>query len=409
MNNSLYIPRLGFWKSGASVPIYGSLVLGSFQAASVSSLSTSAVNYIAVCQSGRNALSSEAGANTPVPVTGTFGGFRVKLRTAPGGGASWTFTILKNSLDTGCSVTISNSDTEGVSITDVPVAEGDYVSIMVTPSGTPSLPGMVGTSIIYSEEENSVTPIFTTTYGSNLNSGGTNYVNPTGNNGPITTSGLRSQIIPADGVIDKFYAALTAAPGAGSWALALQVNGVDTGLTASIFSGQTLVGSNTVSVPVSAGDVITYRVTASSSPNSTSIMLGMRFTADTPGMSVLLGGYNVGTVSNSSTAAYIYPIGSGDSLNSGVENRVFFFGACTLKAFYAMLQPGGAGTYTYTAYKNSVATAYSLTMPDGNLASVVADISMADGDELSMQKTASSFPTSSRVMFSYAVQMNLAS
>jgi len=62
----------------------------------------------------------------------------VRLNASPGAGKSYAFTILKNGVATGLSVTIADSATTGNDTDDVSVSDGDILSMEIVPSGTPT-------------------------------------------------------------------------------------------------------------------------------------------------------------------------------------------------------------------------------------------------------------------------------
>ena len=65
-----------------------------------------------------------------MPSTGTFSSLCVNLTTAPGAGASWTWTLFKNGLDEYTSVTISGSQTQACDLVDTTgFVPGDLVAL----------------------------------------------------------------------------------------------------------------------------------------------------------------------------------------------------------------------------------------------------------------------------------------
>ena len=69
----------------------------------------------------------------------TLSDFYVKVTTAPGAGKQWVITIQKNGVDTALTVTISGAAVSGnFTASSVDFVDGDTVSIVMTPSGTPA-------------------------------------------------------------------------------------------------------------------------------------------------------------------------------------------------------------------------------------------------------------------------------
>jgi hypothetical protein len=74
-----------------------------------------------------------------MPTTGTFSSLCVNLTTAPGTGASWTWTLYKNGLDEYVSVKISGSQKQACDLVDTAgFVPGDLVALHVTPSSSPA-------------------------------------------------------------------------------------------------------------------------------------------------------------------------------------------------------------------------------------------------------------------------------
>jgi hypothetical protein len=64
---------------------------------------------------------------------------QVSLGTAPGAGATWTFTIDKNGAPTGLSCFVTSAGTSCSDLSLVTVNPGDKISLDVTPTGSPAL------------------------------------------------------------------------------------------------------------------------------------------------------------------------------------------------------------------------------------------------------------------------------
>lgn len=63
----------------------------------------------------------------------------VKMTTAPGSGKSRQFTVRSNMVDTGLTCTVSNTAlTSSDTVNSVTHDEGNFLSVKMTPSGTPA-------------------------------------------------------------------------------------------------------------------------------------------------------------------------------------------------------------------------------------------------------------------------------
>jgi hypothetical protein len=109
-----------------------------------STLSTSAVNYVAINSDLATLTTTEGNRISVLPAAMTLQNLYVSINAAPGAGKSYTFTVRKNSADTAISVVIADSDTTGVySGAAVSFAAGDIITLSITPSGTPTAPTVV--------------------------------------------------------------------------------------------------------------------------------------------------------------------------------------------------------------------------------------------------------------------------
>ena len=75
----------------------------------------------------------------PVPFGGTLTNLKVSVSTAPGTGASWTFTVDKNKSATAVSCSVAGAATSCGDSSLVAVVTGDKLDLRVTPFGTPAL------------------------------------------------------------------------------------------------------------------------------------------------------------------------------------------------------------------------------------------------------------------------------
>jgi len=103
----------------------------------VSALSTTATEYLGLSGTHMPAAAESTVQHVmdwPTRLTQ----WRIRLATAPGAGTSRTFKILKNSVDSGVSITISGADTTGTWTGALDFAANDMVAIECTLSGVPA-------------------------------------------------------------------------------------------------------------------------------------------------------------------------------------------------------------------------------------------------------------------------------
>ena len=111
----------------------------------LSNLNKQSVRYVPMFNAGVSDVESEN--QQLMPMAGTVSDFYVILNTNPGDSKSYTFVVRKNGDNTPVTCTISGTDTTGSDLTNsVSFAAGDYISIMVTPSGNPTAAAMCWTA-----------------------------------------------------------------------------------------------------------------------------------------------------------------------------------------------------------------------------------------------------------------------
>jgi hypothetical protein len=77
------------------------------------------------------------------------GGFKIKLNVIPGAGKSWQFTVRKNQIDTGLTLTISDTGLTAFDFTTIlTFAQGDTISLKIVPTGTPDSSGLQFDAVI---------------------------------------------------------------------------------------------------------------------------------------------------------------------------------------------------------------------------------------------------------------------
>ncbi|HYD35551.1 MAG TPA: hypothetical protein VD999_05765 [Vitreimonas sp.] len=178
------------------------------------------------------------------PIEATIKSFYVNLNGSPGAGKSYAISIMKNNSEEASSiVTIADAATSGnVTGLSINVARGDYFTIKVTPTGTPTArqvrwgvefqPDTDGESFISSSTDHSFGTDHYAGMGSVPNDGG-------------TESQVKGIVGPTAYVIKDLYVKLLLAPGASkSTDVYFRVNGSSTALSASI-SGTNTVGEDT--------------------------------------------------------------------------------------------------------------------------------------------------------------------
>ena len=252
---------------------------------SATSMTNTATRYQGVFSANNHGVwnSTEANIRAVCPAAGTLRNFKVNLATAPGTGKSWTFTIRKNGVDTGLTLTISDTNTTSKDTThSVSVAAGDLIIMSVVPSGTPTAAANAQWTVEFEGNTSS----------QNIIAGGTSSGTPSATNINGTcpacgddiidiTGGLTNELtfaclIPHATTIKALYIDLRTAPGSGkSWKFHLRKNGSKEATSEVTISNTATTGNVTgLSISLAAGDYITIAWEGVGTPTTTSFAVG---------------------------------------------------------------------------------------------------------------------------------------
>lgn len=326
----------------------------------------------------------------------------LKLSTAPGIGASWTFTIVKNGVDTNISVTISGASTSGSDTShSITVAKGDWVAIKAVDSGSPTFPNVLS-SIDFNGTNSKESVWFgvgydltSTTRYSCLQS-----CNPFA--GAKNDETLARQVVSTNGVLKNLYVELSASPAVGeSLTFRVYKNGSSTGLTVTISNPNTSASDDIHTVSISAGDEIDIQSSSGAFSDIASARFSSVFVADIDGESVVMG--RSGSNPSNSATNFIAPNGGLASIWDATETNVLVLsGSCTLKKFYVATNsaPTAGKNFVFTIRKNSANPSNGLVATVANAATTANDItheiSVSNGDTIDIQSIPSGTPTTSQ-------------
>jgi hypothetical protein len=232
----------------------------------------------------------------PVAASGTFLNLRVQVKTALAAGSSRSFTVYKNGSATSLSVTIPESDTTIYSdtVNTVTVAAGDLIALGTTLTGT-NVNTIVAVSIEFESDTAAgsiyggpLAQIGTTTFNTMSTFMSSQGASP----GNAVDDG--NSLWPLDGDMTALYVRLNTAPGgANSRIFNIVKNGtiqdgtggtVDTTVT---ITGAAQTGNASFTLPVAAGDVLSFRGTEGGTPATSPLMIGSAFTSDVPDLFVI--------------------------------------------------------------------------------------------------------------------------
>lgn len=270
-----------------------------------------------------------------VPVDCTIKTLSVAVNAAPGVGKSFTFTLRKNGIDTAKILTISGASIfASESATEISFAAGDLINIKITPSGTPS--GTFFHCGILAKTSSGVGITFGTSYGSTHAPAGsligseTEYLPVTGGRGNAYDNRTVGKfgVMPTSGTFSKLYIHGATATGAGkTYDITLQVNGINSTLTAQLTNASTIASDLSHSVSVSAGDSVCFKCVPTNSPSSTVLSASMCWTPAIEGESIHL------TLNNLFSYATGYALLiTGDTSKTAIYTNTVV--PCTIKKLY---------------------------------------------------------------------------
>lgn len=218
------------------------------------------------CSSASN--STEALRTGVMPTAGTVDELRVQLSAAPGTSNSRTFAIRKNGVDTGLTLTISNSATSGSATgTSVSWVAGDTISLNHTISGSPASAAVMA-SALWKPTIDGEAVLFGL-FNGGPSASAANYANLRGASAASdATETDTHNIAPVAITLSKFRADISTAPGAAkSRAFTVRQNAADTALAVTISGASDITASDTAdTVSLAAGDLVNVATTPSGTP-----------------------------------------------------------------------------------------------------------------------------------------------
>lgn len=337
-----------------------------------------------------------------IPLGGaiTLSHFYMQLDVAPGSGASYTFTVMKNGSATSLQVVISDLGTSATDTTNsASFAAGDTVSVQCVPSaGTaPATSNAQSWNFVVTAADMTA-PILSALAGASTST--TQYASLTAGHlsalGWSATETDSQIIIPTGGTISNLHAKISSTPGTSkSYQFTLMKNGAATTLDLTL-SGAVGSGSDTThSVSVSAGDTLTLRCIPTNTPNSqTSMAFGMVFTPTTPGESFF--GFGSANAPSVLATNFEQVLGLGNNSWVATESaRALTPGAWTMKKIYVKhgTAPGLGASRTIALRKAGATTALSVTVSDsGTSGNTAADVTYAQGDTIAYVSTLTGLP-----------------
>lgn len=372
--------------------------------------STSVANHTAITQGDWSAFISTS--QGPIATDGVINNLIVTVSAAPGTAKSWTFTLVKNNVDTAIVVTISGSATTGRDTTNaVAVSPGDVLRLRATPSGTPASATTMHAFDFTST--NAAESFYIVVAGSNASVSSVQRIGAFYDRQWTAGAGSTQQaIVAAAGNVTACYMTANLAPGAGkSYTLVLYKNGVKqdgSGVTVNTqvsISGASATSANsTFTLPVSPGDTLYMECTPSGTPTATAVCFGLRFAATTDGESQA-GGYwtnnpFTGGITNYNGVLGFTNEGGGGSSAEALMATLAGVTPFTYRGLYAALtgSPGSGKSYVFDLRRNKTSPSGTPTVTVSNLntsaGTASGSVSYVDGDTADIEYFGTGTPTS---------------
>ena len=343
---------------------------------------------------------------------GTINNLYIYCDTAPSGSTDWTYTIYKDGSSTSLTVNLTGTATTGSDLSDsVSVVGGDYLTLKIAPTSSPTLPGTIRWKMDFTPT-NADNYWVIGNYGTADVFNGTIYYDSIGGSSynSTTSTDLTGMVIPIAGTLENLYVRVDVAPSSNFDNFVVEYNSgsgyADTSLLTSL-TGTSVSGSNVVNtVSVSAGGILGIK---SSSNGTVSVYMDIG-TTFIPSVS---GSYFVGNGAPIYAQSYsgVYGILNcqGNVIpNSTYSQQYIYTSAYKVTDLYVTVPaaPGTGGSFIVTIMRNGVATAVTATISNSNTsASDTSDIiNFNAGDTITYQVSTSGLPsnTNSRIQVSIA-------
>jgi hypothetical protein len=329
--------------------------------------SNSATNYGAIAGAGDAWNATENNVQMPLSDACTLTDFGMHLVAAPGGEASYKFTIRKNGIDTVATVTISGAAIDATAWKgEVSFAAGDLISVSCVPLGTPTATGTTS-PYIYLATTGST---FLLMGGSNsfLSNSSTQFQNPSHHTGQGWSTGETNNleiVVPMSCTVTKLAVQLNSnAGGVGKgYAISGRRNATSDFLTATIEGGSATAASAAGSQELTPGDSLSIKAVPSGTPSARFAAFCMSITPAVEGESFV--GYGKSATGSTSATEYDRPYGANTAAwNAAESERATYPLALTVRKFYIKIgtAPGASKKRTYTIRSNGADTAAKVVL-----------------------------------------------
>lgn len=279
--------------------------------------SGSVTQYLSITGNGEVATwtATETEHTMCFPTPGALTNWSLNRSSAPGGAATSQYLIRKNYANSTFSMTFTSAMTFKENLTNLAIADGDYVSIAHIPTGSPAASEVWGTFEFRPTNPREMVMIGSTGDVS-LGLAGRYLCLCACANGAATYTDVQTIITSWRanffGTITKLRVCLEAAPvGVASRTFEIYLNGAGTGVTVTI-TGSSVTNNTTCSIDVGDGDTIALWATATNSPSSSKAWYGIVIEPEYRSEYLICG--VSGSTLSTSTSSYAYQrISTGNS------------------------------------------------------------------------------------------------
>ena len=341
-----------------------------------------------------------------VPVSGTLKNFYVYLTSAPGAagsGKSYTFTVMKEGVATGLTVTISETATSGSIELDVAFVAGNTISIKCVTSHTVPTASYAKFTSLFETSDNS-SMILGCTGSTFLHTTNTRYclINSQYSTN-YTTESCVAIPVPYSGTISNFYVETSASPGdATKWyGITLMKSGSPSTVSVVIQNASTTSYDIAHSISVSAGDTLSIRCSPTGTPTAVHAAWGFVFNSDKEDTSIICGGtYDTMYITNTTPMYHYINMGYDAGAESNTEvQKINYLQNCRLSDLRLKIitAPGVGKSYTFNVRKNAADTGLFHTIQDSETTgyNTKNNVSFSLGDYTTLQMVANGTPTAS--------------
>ena len=357
------------------------------------SLSTTATQFFQI-EGESGPQTNEALAFYPIAVACTLDELVVEVLTDPSSG-SYDFHLMVDGSPSALTVNIAGGETRDTDTSNsVSITAGQFVSIRTTPN----TPGVGVGRVRWSMKFASTTSAQYFTGGGATAKSGTGadrYIAPLAGQGwNATLTIVRELIIPHDTTVDSLYIKLS---GSSSLTARIVRNGTEVGSTLTISSADN--GSVTsLAIDLVPGDSISVRINVTGANPRAHV--GVGFTADTAGESILGGSQDDSPAANATEFTLAHAQSGGAGYNSTEDER--WVRVCGITGFdlknmivEVTTAAGASEQYEYFGRKNQATDLNSVVISG---ASEVQDSnslsdSLVDGDEIDLKVVGSTSAT----------------